>query len=1383
MSRIPFHRPARMTPPLVPEEKLNLAAAPQLPSQNGASGFLMILLPLLTSVSMAAYLIASGRMWMIVLGVVFIVSSTGFTIGIRMQMRGKARRTREHQRKRYLEYLAGIRRQVRQLVELQRLAAAWTYPSPQRLWAIVHRRRRVWERRPDDPDFLRVRIGAGDGPLASRIVSAKRNDPSIEYDLPSVRAAEELVQVHGTVERQPAWIDIGQAGVVSILGSREEIRSAGTVLLCQLAVLHAPDDVQVVVVTGGDPEWEWAKWLPHTHEPDGDESDAEVVPLVAESLDGLTDYLEAELGRAATARAERGVRVVATPAHEAAPRRRLVVVLNGYDPQETWTRSALVLRLLSEAGPQLGITVICPVTDESHEPGRVDVRVRVDARGRVSLEGRRPALHSTVADATVDLITPVLRDEIARGLAPLTLSGESDQLLLEGVSLPGMLGLPDIATLDPRAAWRAPDDEEMLRVPVGVDGEGEALVLDLKESAQGGIGPHGLIVGATGSGKSELLRTLVTGLAMTHSPEHLGFVLIDFKGGATFAGLTGLPHVAGLITNLADELSLVERVRVALRGEQQRRQRLLRQAGNVDSIHQYQLNQAAGRTDVDGMPLVPMPYLMIVVDEFGELLSQQADFIDLFVQIGRVGRSLGMHLLLATQRLEEGRLRGLESHLSYRICLRTFSAAESRAVIGTPDAYMLPAIPGSAYLKVDESVYERFRVAHVSRLYQDPSQERPAAVPLAPIPFTLRSPTVPVEPVQSTGRERVAVGDATELQVLVERLAMSAEPTHQVWLPPLPTGFSLDLLLGSPERHQRRGLQASAWQPGELKFPVAVVDLPARQEQRPLVIDLAGVHGHLALVGAPQSGKSLFLRTVMVSGMLTHTPDELQFYCVDHGGGALHGLAEAPHVAGVAGRRDRERIRQVLTEVSNLVTTRERMFQDLGIQSAAEFRRLRDSGGLPPGVRGADVVLVVDNWAALHAEMDDATAIAGDIAARGLGVGVHLLLAANRWAEIRPGLRDNIGGRLELRLNDPAESEVNRQEARRLGRVPAGRGLMPPGLPYHVALPRLDGRDDTEGLTEAQQRIVAATAEAWMGTPAPSLRILPKRITVAELQTIAVTRSAAPNRWENAGPGLAETDVPIGLREGDLWPVGLDLAQGRPHFLAFGDSGAGKTSFLRTWMRGMARLHSPWDVRLILIDYRRSLLDVLPGPYIGAQAGDPDRAAIFVKQMVEKLRERMPPADVTAQGLRERAWWSGPELYLVIDDYDLVSSGPDRGPLAPLADFVTQSEELGFHIMLARRVGGAARALMSDPLLGRLREFGADGLILSGDPREGSLVGEQRAAQREPGRGVLVRRRQNAEVIQVAVDDGSEPLDPVAPVHTGSTRNGVSTAQTRKAER
>ncbi|RBL80107.1 type VII secretion protein EccC, partial [Streptomyces cavourensis] len=210
-----------------------------------------------------------------------------------------------------------------------------------------------------------------------------------------------------------------------------------------------------------------------------------------------------------------------------------------------------------------------------------------------------------------------------------------------------------------------------LRVPIGISDSHEPVLLDLKESSELGMGPHGLCVGATGSGKSELLRTLVLGLAVTHTSETLNFVLADFKGGATFAGMAQMPHVAAVITNLADDLTLVDRMGDSIRGELNRRQEMLRDAGNYANIHDYEKARSAGA------PLQPIPSLVLVIDEFSELLTAKPDFIDMFVQIGRIGRSLGVHLLLASQRLEEGRLRGLETYLSYRIGLRTFSAAES----------------------------------------------------------------------------------------------------------------------------------------------------------------------------------------------------------------------------------------------------------------------------------------------------------------------------------------------------------------------------------------------------------------------------------------------------------------------------------------------------------------------------------------------------------------------------------------------------------------------------------------------------------------------------------------------------------------------------------
>lgn len=1334
-----------------------LATLPQRPQPPGAAQWVMLLLPLLSSVSMAAYMIANGRPWMIMLGISFVVLSMGVTIGVRMQLRAGRRRNQGRQRDKYLEYLAGMRKDAMRAAAMQRLAAAWRHPHPDRLWAIATRRRRVWERRPGDSDFLRLRVGTGRAPLASSFAMPNQSDPTAEFDVPSQHAAVELVDTLNTVDEQPAWVDLGNSGVVSLLGPPERARELAHNLLVQLSVLHAPDDVRVAVVSGGNPAWDWATWLPHAQHPYVEPymRDQEVVPLVAADFSGLQEHLQETLDRALTAQAERSSRIV--PQRTQSTRQQLVLVLDGYDPAASWARSSLVTDLLAQSGPESGVHVVCLVAEERDEPGRVDARVRTDGRGALLLEGRDRALFSAVEDAAADGMQPSVRESAVRALAPLRLTGERDQVLSENVSLPAMLGIDDVGALKATAARRGPDDKELLRVPIGVDGTGEPLLLDLKESAQGGIGPHGLVVGATGSGKSELLRTLVTGLSMVHSPDHLAFVLVDFKGGATFAGVTELPHVSGLITNLADDLALVDRMRAALTGEQQRRQRMLREAGDIDSVREYQLKQAAGGTDIHGNPLEPLPYLTIVVDEFGELLSQRQDFIELFVQIGRVGRSLGMHLLLATQRLEEGRLRGLESHLSYRICLRTFSSAESRAVLGTSDAYLLPAIPGSAYLKVDESIYERFRVAHVSAPYRPPEAAEAQEETPEPVPYTVQGdlPPLPAETPERARDREWSASDETELQVAVRNMLTEDAPGHQVWLPPLPAYFTLSPLLGEPQPDAERGLSATHWPAlGGLQFPVGVIDVPVQQQQQPLFLDLTDRHGHLALVGAPQSGKSTFLRTAVLSATLTHTPDEVQFYCVDFGGGSLHEFEDVPHVAGVAGRRDEARTRRVLAEVGRVVSARERMFRELRIQSAAQFRAKREAGELPEGVRAADVVLVVDNWGALHAADDSVTATVTDIASRGLGVGVHVWLTANRWLEIRSGLRDNIPGRLELRLNDPSESEVSRAAARLLGEIPPGRGLTPPGLLHHIALPRADGVDDMDGLPEAQSRLVSRVAESWQRPAPPALRVLPERINPRELAAAVATAPSPAERWEGHGPGLREGEVPVGLRESDLRPIGVDMTQGQSHFLVMGDSESGKTSFLRTWMRGLAARHSAREVRFMVVDYRRSLLDVVPEEYIGAQGGDSDLVARQTAALAEKLRERMPPPNVTARRLRERDWWEGPELYVVVDDYDLVGgTGMNRGPLAGLAEFIAQSGELGFHLVLARRVGGASRALMSDPLLGRLKELGTDGLLLSGDHREGALIGDQRAYQRPPGRGLLVRRRQQKALVQVALDE------------------------------
>jgi S-DNA-T family DNA segregation ATPase FtsK/SpoIIIE len=947
---------------------------------------------------------------------------------------------------------------------------------------------------------------------------------------------------------------------------------------------------------------------------------------------------------------------------------------------------------------------------------------------------------------------------MAKFRPPLGAEPDTGRPLRNTVGLPELLGMASPSAISgPRARWSG-SSSDRLRVPIGVGESGEPVLLDLKESAQGGSGPHGLCIGATGSGKSELLRTLLLGLAATHGSDQLNLVLVDFKGGATFLGLAGLPHVSAVITNLADELSLVDRMADALAGEITRRQQILRGAGNLANVEEYERKRRAHPE------LAPLPALLIVVDEFSEMLAQRPELVDLMVTIGRLGRSLQMHLLLASQRLDEGRLRGLESHLSYRIALRTFSPAESRAVLGVPDAAALPPMPGSGYLALGSDELVRFRAAYVS----GPREHTPAPGPALtrrtarPRPFTAarvgstpdysgqESTVVLPNPVTAEAPDPVSAEPdpaRTVLDLMVAAMAEQGPPAHRVWLPPLDQPPALDTLLPALGRGPRGlGTEHS----GGLRVPIGLIDRPYHQRWDPLIADLSSAAGHGIVVGAPQSGKSTVLRTLLLGLALTNTPSELTIFALDFGGGMLNALRGLPHVGGVADRQQPDVVRRTVAEVSALLADRERTFRVAGVESAADFRHRRTQGEFADDPHG-DVFLVVDGYLTLRTEFEELEAELLPLAMRGLSYGVHLLVTASRWTELRPALKDLLGTRLELKLGDPGDSEIGRTHA---ARVPArpGRGLAPDGGQMVIARPVLDAIGG--GLTEA----VTASASAWTGRTAPPVRLLPERLPYLELM-------AGLTDMEPGVPVL-----PIGVDEARLEPVLIDFGAD-PHLLCFADGESGKTNLLRVIVEGVTNRLTPGQARIVLVDYRRTLLGQVPASHLIGYASNAETAASTMAEVADSLRRRMPGPDVTPDQLRARSWWTGPEVYVLVDDYDLVATlggGTGANPLLPLLEFLPQAKDVGLHLVVARRSGGASRALF-EPVIARLRELASPGLVMSGSPDEGALLEGVKPTPQPPGRGMLLTRRGGARRVQIALfepagtesEPGSESPAPV----------------------
>lgn len=1309
MSQIVVSRPPRALPPEVPGEEIRLEAPPELP-RGAQDSVLMQLLPTLGMASSMVYFFMPGAAPMMkIMGVMMMCSTLGMTIAMVVRHRQGSQGQTADMRRDYLKYLAQTRRTVRRTAKAQRDAQFYLHPSPDQLWSVVAEGTRLWERRASDDDFAQVRVGLGTQQLSTPLV-APETAPIDDLEPLTTGAMQQFLATHGSLDGMPVALSLRAFYHVTLSGEPETVHGTARALVAQLVTLHSPEDLVVAVVSarGAASYWEWAKWLPHVQVP-GAVDGAGARRLIGADLAELEDLLRPRLeGRTRFAR--EGQPLLDQP--------HVVVVLDG---------GAVPADSVFAAPEGLqGVTIVEVV------PGDLS-----ELRGGLSVvvEPGSLQLMSQVAtyEGVPDTLSMEAAEALARQLAPLRVGGgDGDEPLLANLDFTDLLGLGDAGSVDVARTWRPRSAAERLRVPIGVSEDGAPVMLDLKEAAQDGMGPHGLCVGATGSGKSELLRTLVLGLAVTHSSENLNFVLADFKGGATFAGMSGLPHVAAVITNLADDLTLVDRMRDSITGELQRRQELLRAAGNYANIHDYEKARAAGAA------LEPLASLVLVIDEFSELLTAKPDFIDMFIQIGRIGRSLGVHLLLASQRLEEGRLRGLETYLSYRIGLRTFSAAESRTALGVPDAYHLPSVPGSGYLKFGTDEMTRFKAAYVSGTYRTgasagagggslPIERRPVLFTADPVPVTYTAPApVPDEP--RPGDDGLA---DTVLDVIVRRVEGQGPPAHQVWLPPLDRSSSLDELLPPLSAVEGRGLTAPDLpRAGRLSVPIGLVDKPFEQRRDVLYRDFSGAAGNMLVVGGPQSGKSTLMRTLISAFALTHTPAEVQFYGLDFGGGGMSAIADLPHVGGVASRLDPERVRRTVAEVAGILARREEYFRAHGVDSIGTYRRLRASGEISDQPWG-DVFLIVDGWANFKQEYEMLEGVVTDIAGRGLGYGIHIVVTASRNMEVRASLKDQLLNRLEMRLGDTMDSEFDRKVAANVPAGVPGRGQLPEKLHFMAAQPRIDSDSDPETLTDATAAMVRAVGEAWSGPGAPGVRLLPRRLRADEL----------PKGFEYPQYGVA-----IGIDETNLEPVFVDF-ETDPFFLVYGESESGKTSMLRLLAKQITERYGPDEAKIVVGDYRRTLLDVIPDTHLLEYAPITSALTVHANALNGLMERRAPQPDITPQQLRDRSWWSGPRFFVIVDDYELVSTSSGN-PLAVLTENLPFARDVGVRFIIARSSAGASRS-MFEQFMQRVRELGAQGIVLSGDPGEGDVLGGVRPRPMPPGRGYFVSRKRGTPLVQV----------------------------------
>ncbi|MDJ0464428.1 FtsK/SpoIIIE domain-containing protein [Streptomyces sp. H27-C3] len=1081
--------------------------------------------------------------------------------------------------KEYKEHKARIEKDAQEALITERFDRRRSYPDPATALSLgTGPRTRLWERRRTDHDHLVLRMGTG--LLPSEVVL---DDP--EQD-------DHRRQVTWKIEDAPVALSLSTLGVIGIAGPGDSARSLGRWAVAQSAVLHSPVDVQFYVLTevGAQSSWDWVRWLPHTR-PSGAHDTNVLIGTDAETVGArigeLTQLLDARL-KAAKQNGSKGA-VFSDP--------DIVVV---WDGSRRLRSMPGVVRLLRE-GPGVAIYAVCLDSEDRFLPGECQAIVVAEPKPEEpdpkaqNVEAASPqptapggfpsfhAWHATGTEAPKAESVPMLRlrveqtstvrvlgvrpdfvsaawcARLARALSPLRdISGES-----EDSALPASSRLLDVLQLEPptgdavAARWRMGGQSTMAVVGESYDGP---FGIDIRRD-----GPHGLIAGTTGSGKSELLQTIVASLAVANTPESMTFVLIDYKGGSAFKDCVKLPHTVGMVTDL--DAHLVERALESLGAELKRREHILA-AADAKDIEDY---QDLVRRD-PSQP--PVPRLLIVIDEFASMVRDLPDFVAGLVNIAQRGRSLGIHLMLATQRPSGVVSPEIRANTNLRIALRVTDGSESSDVIDSPEAGNISkSNPGRAYVRLGASSLVPFQSGRVGGRRPgatDPQTLAPWAGPLDWQDLgraTLRKP-------KSQAREEEEI---TDLKVLVdavrdanERLGIPSQ--HSPWLPALDESLLLDDV-PVPVGQVEGALPPAAY---------GVEDLPSDQARRPVAMDFS-TFGHLLIGGAPRSGRSQVLRTMAGSLARTHSVADVHLYGIDCGNGALNALTRLPHCGAVVGRAQTERAIRLINRLKGELTRRQELLADKGFADIGEQRSV-----VPVNERLPHIVVFLDRWEGWlptlgeinHGELTDELTI---IMREGASLGVHMVMTGDR--QILVGRISSLTeDKYALRLADRSDFSMIGINSRKVpDEIPPGRAFKnESGTETQFALLSADSTG------QGQAAAIAAIGEAATERDAA----VPRAMRPFRVDTLP-SRISFDAAWEMRDPEASVSPLwaLVGIGGDDLNGFGPDLGRGVPSFVIAGPAKSGRSTVLMNF----ARSYLKQGVRLVIAAPRPSPLRELDG--------------------------------------------------------------------------------------------------------------------------------------------------------------------------------------------
>ncbi|MGH3532463.1 MAG: type VII secretion protein EccCb, partial [Mycobacterium sp.] len=1212
----------------------------------------------------------------------------------------------------------------------------------------------------------------------------------IELEPVTGKALQEFGRYQSVVYNLPKMVSLLVEPWYALVGQREQVLGLMRAIICQLAFSHGPDHVQMIVVTSDVAEWDWVKWLPHFGDRRRRDAAGNARMVYGSVREFASDQAELFAGRGSfTPRHASSSAETPTPHHLIIadvddPQWEYVISVDGVDGVTFFdlTGSALwtgnperVLQFVNDAGviealPRDRDTWM--VIDENKWFfALADQMIEAEAE-----QFAQRMAHWRLAEAY---------EEIGQRVAQI---GARDIL--------SYYGIEDAGEIDFLSLWNSRRDglgRSRLRVPFANRSDnGELLFLDMKSLDEGGDGPHGVMSGTTGSGKSTLVRTVLESLMLGHPPDELQFVLADLKGGSAVKPFSGVPHVSRIITDLEEDQALMERFLDALWGEIARRKTVCDNAG-VDDAKEY--NEMRGRMRARGQDMPPLPMLVVVIDEFYEWFRIMPTAVEVLDSIGRQGRAYWIHLMMASQTIES-RAEKLMENMGYRLVLKARTAGAAQAA-GVPNAVNLPAQAGLGYFRKSLEEMIRFQAEFLWRDYRRGVSLDDERAPLThsvdyirpqlfttgftPIEVGVSEPDFTAPPngevisddgevLDGTGGTKAGDEDEEEAiriprvgTVIIDQLRRIDFQPYRLWQPPLDEPVAIDDLVN---RFRGQPWQQDYGTARNLVFPLGIIDRPYKHDQPPWTVHTAGAGANVLILGAGGAGKTTALQTLICSAALTHTPEQVQFYVLAYSSTALTTVARLPHVGEVAGPTDPYGVRRTVAELLALVRDRKRSFLEYDVPSMEVFRRRKfggESGSVPDDGFG-DVYLVIDNYRALAEENEVLIEQVNQIINQGPSFGVHVMVTADRESELRPPVRSGFGSRVELRLAAVEDAKLVRSRFAKDVPIKPGRGMLAvnyvrldsdpqSGLHTLVARPALSSTPDVVFESDG---VAAAVTQVAAGHARP-VRRLPARFGLEQVQALA-----AVDRRNGVGVG----GIAWAINELDLQPVYLNFAE-NAHLMVTGRRECGRTTTLATIMSEIGRVYAPGasiapptsqpSAQVWLVDPRRQLLTSLGTDYVEKFAYNLDGVAAMMDELGAALAGREPPPGLSAEELLSRSWWSGPEIFLIIDDVQQLPPGFDS-PLHKAAPWVTRATDVGLHVIITRTFGGWSSA-GSDPMLRALHQANAPLLVMDADPDEGFIRGKMKGGPLPRGRGLLMAE-DTGVFIQVAATDLRVPTGP-----------------------